>query len=560
MDTTCVDIGNTIMLNCSSKNISDLTGIQFFKHLLVFWCSNNSLTFLPSISNFLIQLDCHNNQLSTLPILPSSLLHLYCYDNQLSTLPLLPASLQVLNCGNNPLHTLLNPLPHSLESLSCNGNQLAILPSLPLTLKNLSCGDNQLIDLPILSDSLITLSCNFNMLAVLPNLPNSITILTCSHNEIDVLPTLPNSLTKLICDNNNLNCLPNLPNTISTLWCSDNQIDSLPSLPSSLIYLICRNNNLLNLPLLPDSLFYLNCSGNHLTYLPNLPHTLSYLFGSNNQLTYLPELPDTMNSIYVDGNAQLLCMPLLNFYDGNWAGFRISGTGIKCLPNLIQHLGSVPAIDTMPICSYSTLINQVLCSNQTYNFNGIILNTSGIYVDTFNTSDGCNSIVSLHLSFEAININISQSTDSLTANATTAIYQWLNCNNGFAIINGATNQTFVATANGNYAVAITQNGCTDTSACYSISGVGVSELAVGSMQLTVFPNPATEQLTIQLLRQAQYESYEISITDIFGREIYQSKNNLYSQIINLNSFSSGIYFLKVISPNGNSTVNKFVKE
>lgn len=58
-----------------------------------------------------------------------------------------------------------------------------------------------------------------------------------------------------------------------------------------------------------------------------------------------------------------------------------------------------------------------------------------------------------------------------------ATYQWLDCNNNNAIIQGATSQSFSPASNGSYALEITENGnnCADTSSCYTISVVGLPE-------------------------------------------------------------------------------------
>jgi hypothetical protein len=64
---------------------------------------------------------------------------------------------------------------------------------------------------------------------------------------------------------------------------------------------------------------------------------------------------------------------------------------------------------------------------------------------------------------------------TLTANASAATYQWLDCGNGFAVIGTATSQAFTATANGSYAVAVTEHSCTDTSSCHTVNVVDIHE-------------------------------------------------------------------------------------
>ena len=68
---------------------------------------------------------------------------------------------------------------------------------------------------------------------------------------------------------------------------------------------------------------------------------------------------------------------------------------------------------------------------------------------------------------KAVELGISQANNVLTANATPATYQWINCATHTPIA-GQTSQSYTATVNGSYAVKITQNGCTDTSACVSL--------------------------------------------------------------------------------------------
>src|SRR5690606_39110319 len=68
---------------------------------------------------------------------------------------------------------------------------------------------------------------------------------------------------------------------------------------------------------------------------------------------------------------------------------------------------------------------------------------------------------------------VTNNSPTLTSNAIGATYQWIDCDNGNVPISGETNQSFTATGNGNYAVEVTQNGCTATSLCTMVNIVGV---------------------------------------------------------------------------------------
>ena len=64
MDTTCSGIVNTIDIDCSGQNISDLTGIQYFNNISNLFCQNNNLTSLPTLPENLYYLECYNNLLT----------------------------------------------------------------------------------------------------------------------------------------------------------------------------------------------------------------------------------------------------------------------------------------------------------------------------------------------------------------------------------------------------------------------------------------------------------------------------------------------------------------
>jgi uncharacterized protein YvpB len=108
-------------LSISNKNISNLSGIEYFTSLTYLNCNDNKLTSLPELPKGLTVLTVDNNQLSKLPVLPKNLTLLWCDNNQLEYLP---------------------ELPDTLTELSCAINYLIELPKLPLSLKELYCSDN----------------------------------------------------------------------------------------------------------------------------------------------------------------------------------------------------------------------------------------------------------------------------------------------------------------------------------------------------------------------------------------------------------------------------------
>jgi hypothetical protein len=64
-------------------------------------------------------------------------------------------------------------------------------------------------------------------------------------------------------------------------------------------------------------------------------------------------------------------------------------------------------------------------------------------------------------------------------------------------VSDATNQTFTPTSNGSYAVEITQNGCSVTSDCVDITGIGIVEFESSENHITIYPNPFSTSTTIK---------------------------------------------------------------
>lgn len=93
METTCSGIVNATYMNIDSKNIANLSGIEYFTKLYSFSCALNQLSTISTIPNSVRQFVCKNNQLTLLPPLPPLLNSLDCSHNPLTILPSLPTSL-----------------------------------------------------------------------------------------------------------------------------------------------------------------------------------------------------------------------------------------------------------------------------------------------------------------------------------------------------------------------------------------------------------------------------------------------------------------------------------
>jgi hypothetical protein len=149
----------------------------------------------------------------------------------------------------------------------------------------------------------------------------------------------------------------------------------------------------------------------------------------------------------------------------------------------------------------------------------------------------------------ALAVTASASGFNLTATAGFAAYQWKL--NGSAI-SGANAQTYTAVANGTYTVEVTDaNGCKGTSNAVNVIGVGVENLS--NISLSIYPNPATDIITIETDEQV----LSVELFSTVGQKINVTTNA--KQQINISDFAAGTYSLIIHTTNGN-VQKRFVKE
>lgn len=128
-----------------------------------------------------------------------------------------------------------------------------------------------------------------------------------------------------------------------------------------------------------------------------------------------------------------------------------------------------------------------------------------------------------------------------------ATYQWLDCDNGYAPIPGATDQDFLPTVDGNYACEITL-GCTDTSSCYFVEstfGIGMNEEDAGS--ISVYPNPTSDQLNIA---STGATLVRVEIINYLGDTVLSTSASGSNAQIDVSPLSKGVYFIRVETQQG----------
>mgnify|MGYP003447659875 CR=1 FL=1 len=109
--------------------------------------------------------------------------------------------------------------------------------------------------------------------------------------------------------------------------------------------------------------------------------------------------------------------------------------------------------------------------------------------------------------------------------------------------------------------AVYENGITSVGVCL-VAGAGNAENPEISIEelssaTNIYPNPVKDELFIA----TEVNVKEISIYDVYGRQAMRQQVNetTSQQVVNVAGLNSGIYFVKVVTDNG-EIVKRFVKK
>ena len=196
-------------------------------------------------------------------------------------------------------------------------------------------------------------------------------------------------------------------------------------------------------------------------------------------------------------------------------------------PNAIDYSWTLPAswtgtstVNSIPTASFST---------------------GGDILVTANNICGSSAAQLLTVTVVIIDNSVTLTGSTLTANSLVGTYQWIDCfDNSF--VSNETDQVFIPSTNGDYAVINTQSGCADTSFCFTISGLGLNQTT--SNWITISPNPSNGIFSIN---SDNLNLIEIEIYNLQGEIVYKSSSSNGS--IDLSKEPKGIYLLKATSGN-----------
>ena len=222
-------------LTVISRDITSLTGIEYFTGLKELNCSYNGLTSLDLSGNpSLVSLDCNRNNIRSLDLSNNTLLEMImCEFNELTSVNFSKCPLLIAFVGGSNRLTELdfsnNP---RMQGITCNNNRITRLDTTNCPeLIGIDCGANLIHTLDISNNpELVAFYCGSNKLTSL-DLSNNTKLerFICSQNELTQLDLLNNpELFILECYSNQLTELDISANPkLIALKCYDNMLTNL---------------------------------------------------------------------------------------------------------------------------------------------------------------------------------------------------------------------------------------------------------------------------------------------------------------------------------------------
>ena len=268
--------------------------------------------------------------------------------------------------------------------------------------------------------------------------------------------------------------------------------------------------------------------------------------------------PNEVNCIYNESiNPTDIALQL--YFDCNQGVANADNTLVPSLTDIAGHINGTMIYFALTgttsnfvdgINNYST-VSDVICPGTTYTYSGQTLTAPGTYLFRFPITTVCDSVVSLVLT--TIDTTITEVGGLLTATQSGGQYQWIDCVSQQPIA-GENGQSFYPLVSGYYAVAISSNGCSDTSECHNVISNGIVTLQ--NLPISISQNPFSDQLKIDI---GKIPVKLIRITNAIGQIIYVKENDIMNLTeVNTESWNSGIYFVNCYTHNSMKTL-KVVK-
>ena len=177
------------------------------------------------------------------------------------------------------------------------------------------------------------------------------------------------------------------------------------------------------------------------------------------------------------------------------------------------------------------------CDSYTWIDGNTYTSSNNTATHTLINSVGCDSIISLDLT-------INESSTGTDTQTSVDSYTWID---GITYTMSNNTATYILTNNNNCDSVVFLNLTIKNSSFIDVNK---------NNEIKLFPNPSSEKITIEL---EGIEAMDVSLLNSQGKILLQKSGQFDEYDINLTSYTAGIYFLRIITSEGNKNI-RFIKQ
>ncbi|MDG1333237.1 MAG: HYR domain-containing protein, partial [Crocinitomicaceae bacterium] len=285
--------------------------------------------------------------------------------------------------------------------------------------------------------------------------------------------------------------------------------------------------------------------------VPDVP-TLADVTGECSAVVTAPTATDACGGVVVNGTTtDPVTYTSQGTYTVTWSFTDANGNTSTQTQTVIVNDVTPPVADATTLPDVVELCSATLqAPTATDNCSGLITGTTtttfpitASTLVTWTYDDGNGNVSTQDQLVTITGVDVSTTTVSaveITANNPNGdSYQWIDCDNGNVPVANGTNQNYIATANGSYAVIINENGCIDTSACVVMNSVGIDEVV--QLDFNIYPNPIVDG---KFMISFDGEIAHIELQDLQGRMI-KVLHSASTGEVNVSDLARGKYFVRI---------------
>ena len=211
--------------------------------------------------------------------------------------------------------------------------------------------------------------------------------------------------------------------------------------------------------------------------------------------------------------------------------------------------------------TYEVIVGDNVCEGDSYIFPSgstqTNITTSMSDTSFLISATGCDSSIITNLSVTYVNTTVTEASGILNSAQGGASYVWLDCDNGYAeAVPAGYGQSYTVTSSGNYAVAISLNGCTDSSACTYMNLSELQEVEKFYL-IEVYPNPSKG--FIHVVNRGGVKIEKLRIYDLCGKLVHEQAVSQQEFDAILNG-RAGMYFLHLYFEDNQQHVVHSIKQ